>query len=640
MSFDDPEPRAIHIVRTYSDKVADRETPRNGLETALVTWGNGQGGQEVQDDAWRRWLEFEQVSDDVVTSDLELQCKEVAKVWNKFKSDFPEAEIQQVGPPSIETLQVAVSSAQTRWQGRREVGFGRIKAKLMAFFDVMDDHSTLFNVIPSGDKYLCLFTGVISSIVQASVNHETVADGISSALVNISKDMQFVRECTLITSSLTVKQAVVRLYVEVFSFLCYCMKWYQSSWIRFKKSFDKNFYDKHVEKRIDDIKVLVKQVSREAKLQTQKKTASTEERTTRMERELLGLKDLTNELLRKTGDQTRNASLEDQNKLLQHFSSELGEKLQKNLIEGLKLIAVQDILQLKSTATAYILSNSYDPPGKQELQGITHSSILAMSREGLQGFAGAINQYADDAKAELLPRIYREGKPVLPRNVFMGIQSWIDEPSSKFIWIEGPAFSSVGSQLSMMVLRLSLEAMNAGIPSISFFAKRRYETRQPNTRQREAGLVALAYTLIDQLIQLTPIEFEPPPSLSEEKFQRLDGTIESYSGALDIIAALLALAPPSVICVIDALENIDHRDTVTALTELIEILREAGKTKTIKVLVSTSGNCRALLKTTRVRERLSAERMAIARGSSPLPGAIDIGDLCIKALNNSDSLDA
>lgn len=254
-----------------------------------------------------------------------------------------------------------------------------------------------------------------------------------------------------------------------------------------------------------------------------------------------------------------------------------------------------------------------------------------MTREELENFSSGMKVYAEDAKDELLSHIGQPRRPFLPREVLIDIQSWMDGPESKFIWVEGPAFSSVGPELSLMALRLSLSAMNAGIPSISFFAKRRYNFQKPNMPARCAGIIALAYTLISQLICLVPPSFTPPRKLSKRNLEQLDGSLGSYKTALDILETLLTLAPPSLICVIDALETIDHRETCLDLTKLIDILRCHEKTKTIKILFSTSGNCRALMNTTDMRERVSAQRIALARGASPLPGAADVGELNIRA---------
>lgn len=62
------------------------------------------------------------------------------------------------------------------------------------------------------------------------------------------------------------KGHVVLLYREVFAFLCYTMKWYGSSWNRFRKAFDNKFYDKNVESRVKRIQGLVQQVRYEMNL--------------------------------------------------------------------------------------------------------------------------------------------------------------------------------------------------------------------------------------------------------------------------------------------------------------------------------------------------------------------------------------
>lgn len=65
------------------------------------------------------------------------------------------------------------------------------------------------------------------------------------------------------------KRCVIKLYAEVFEFLCHAMKWYQSPGRRLLKSFNANFYDTNVQKRVVKIQRLVQQVNREAELKTQ-----------------------------------------------------------------------------------------------------------------------------------------------------------------------------------------------------------------------------------------------------------------------------------------------------------------------------------------------------------------------------------
>jgi len=58
------------------------------------------------------------------------------------------------------------------------------------------------------------------------------------------------------------------MYCEVFEFLCHTIKWYSSSWNRFRKAYDGKFYDKLVQQRVQKIQRLVQRVRDELKLST------------------------------------------------------------------------------------------------------------------------------------------------------------------------------------------------------------------------------------------------------------------------------------------------------------------------------------------------------------------------------------
>lgn len=106
------------------------------------------------------------------------------------------------------------------------------------------------------------------STLQASANHENTAEGISLALENISKDLNYVGRSTEICDTPELRRHVITLYCEVFEFLCHTMKWYSSSWNRFRKAFDGKFYDKQVQQRVQKIQGLVQRVRDELKLST------------------------------------------------------------------------------------------------------------------------------------------------------------------------------------------------------------------------------------------------------------------------------------------------------------------------------------------------------------------------------------
>jgi hypothetical protein len=107
------------------------------------------------------------------------------------------------------------------------------------------------------------------------VNYEYIAEGFSRALAEMSADLSFVQDSTSISNTAKMKQLVVALYVQVFKFLCEMMKWYASAGKRFKSAFDSRFYDKKIDKRVQEIKLLVKRVEQEASLATQRQVKTT-----------------------------------------------------------------------------------------------------------------------------------------------------------------------------------------------------------------------------------------------------------------------------------------------------------------------------------------------------------------------------
>ncbi|KAI2464414.1 hypothetical protein F4781DRAFT_72887 [Annulohypoxylon bovei var. microspora] len=219
------DPAGAKLVRQYSDEIANA-MPGNVPEHAIATHETELQADEHKPAAWRHWLRFEPPeSSDFVVANLQAGAKEATDLWKKLQLDIGDLGARGEQIPTVETLWTAVRQAQTQWDKKKEKGFGRAKAHLFSFFETMNEHKYLFSIIPNGDKYTSLITGVITSIVKASVNHESIAEGFSRALQEISRDLDFVRRGTRMCNTTEMKGHVVSLYREVFAFLCYTMKW-------------------------------------------------------------------------------------------------------------------------------------------------------------------------------------------------------------------------------------------------------------------------------------------------------------------------------------------------------------------------------------------------------------------------------
>jgi hypothetical protein len=107
---------------------------------------------------------------DSEVSRLEAECKELAQKWQIFQSVLPynDRELPIESCPSISTVLEGTKAAREMWEEKKKVGFRRAKAHFISFCSKLNDHSFLFDIFPSGDKYTSLFSGVISSIVKVS----------------------------------------------------------------------------------------------------------------------------------------------------------------------------------------------------------------------------------------------------------------------------------------------------------------------------------------------------------------------------------------------------------------------------------------------------------------------------------------
>lgn len=109
--------------------------------------------------------------------DLQLlfkERKELAEIWLKFQTRYPESSELlpgSNGPPSVESLRSIMKTTAQDWETKRDGGFGRAKEKMIGFSETLVSFSDLFSIIPQGDKYVSLFTGVISTTIKACLSN-------------------------------------------------------------------------------------------------------------------------------------------------------------------------------------------------------------------------------------------------------------------------------------------------------------------------------------------------------------------------------------------------------------------------------------------------------------------------------------
>ena len=228
----------------------------------------------------------------------------------------------------------------------------------------------------------------------------------------------------------------------------------------------------------------------------------------------------------------------------------------------------------------------------------------------------------------------------LPSEVAQKVIKFVKDPSSSFLWIQGPVHTPSEQRLSVIALLFCNSALEGDppVPCVCFTPKSSYpsESDLESTSRQERVLVAMLYSLAWQLIQLLPEEFEASTStLDKRALERLDGSSASTSAALDLIKVLLAYGPPTLMVIVNRLQVAECAATTPYLKRLVQLLQGYDPTRIIKVLFITGGASPALTETLNfLTEKVDARKMAQAKPGQPLRGWVSLSNLSNS--NNQD----
>lgn len=106
--------------------------------------------------------------------DLVKEFELLAQTWDDFQRKIKHPgthDLGTKGPPSFHDLQSIMRETVRDWDARGNSGVSKAKNSFLEFSDTLLSFSDLFSIIPDGDKYVSLFTGVISTTVKVRVYH-------------------------------------------------------------------------------------------------------------------------------------------------------------------------------------------------------------------------------------------------------------------------------------------------------------------------------------------------------------------------------------------------------------------------------------------------------------------------------------
>ncbi|KAK8071312.1 hypothetical protein PG997_011515 [Apiospora hydei] len=492
----------------------------------------------------------------------------VAELWADFGHRFPGIS-KDKALPSIETLFEAVDTAAADFNQKRLGARGKFVDGFQNIVGTLNDHSYLFSIIPDNDK--------------------TLTEAFTSELSEIREELFDVPKICDVGNPAQMMPRVVKLYTRIFEFLFEAMCWYQSKSKRFKAYLNENYYTRHFQPLTANIRKAIASIRHGAELITQQKVGYIVDRIDR------------NQNLRIAGDDVR-------------YEAPIAlEAKSQLLLEGFKKIGKDSTETLCAVGEQFLYAETGDGNW--------------ISRTDLRRQADLVlAKFTDDGREELKNILRGSASPMIPQEVSIRIQSWIQNKTSQLLWVDGPVMTDSGSGLSLTALRIYEVTMQAEIPCVSFFCKRKYDFMSADSTTSEATLMALLCTVMDQLINLLPPTFESTHRLNLEIFDT--SAPEAHTVALDVIEQLLSHAPPTVTFVIDGLELVTKATEISHLIRFVELLRTVGGgERAFKVLLTTNGNSRALGKSIHWKERVDGSRFAQGRPGQLLRGATHLSEI-------------
>jgi hypothetical protein len=190
----------------------------------------------------------------------------------------------------------------------------------------------------------------------------------------------------------------------------------------------------------------------------------------------------------------------------------------------------------------------------------------------------------------------------LENNAVSALQAWSESAVSRTLWISTGRSSVHPAISSRIAASVANAASRATIPVVWFhYWPLASDGSFEGFEQEERALISVLYTLIRQVIDLSPNSLDLS-DLSVEKLQSLDGTLETWDEGLRILSSALALGPPLLLLILDGLEHIDDTECGEGYLEgLLSLLRRAsqnsdkdGSGNALKLLFTTTRDCSAL----------------------------------------------
>lgn len=205
----------------------------------------------------------------------------------------------------------------------------------------------------------------------------------------------------------------------------------------------------------------------------------------------------------------------------------------------------------------------------------------------------------------------------------MRLQEWSEGFGSRLLWLEGPVMEvdELENPFTAIAAKFIHLAKMHHLNVISYFCELSRQGPEQHESEQSAT-ISLLYALLRQLIEILSPRLETTVDLTEERFNELNGTLDTWSKATALLRDVLSVTPGIVFCVIDGLHWLDSRSTDGPLAELISVLR----CEKLRVLLTTSGRSGCLIENLGREEICNVETSSLHHSSQALDWEQPSGD--------------
>ncbi|KAF4879709.1 hypothetical protein CGCSCA1_v001046 [Colletotrichum siamense] len=579
-----------YLVRAYSFQAEERLPPGSDAHGLAHILAEQQGSREDAQDPWRRFFEpfhssGEQRDANPITQILAVETEQLRERWKKFVESGSAVDRLnlKLSEPTMNGVIETVQEIQRAWESKRKNSrLARAKSLFHKFCGTLHAHKALIEILPSGNEYVSIFTGTLNAVIQASANHEKIAEGLSEALCVMSQHVDDCKKELQLFDMEDMQVLVADLYAHIFLLLSSVMDWMMKK--RIKRLLD-SFNDdlpsvfsseiSKIQAISDRIRHLASQKAR-AELRSTRLTAESSARDIRAGLE--GEKRHQAEM-RYVGERILQEQIRSSNLWITYAEKQqdLGDKI---------------FNMMKENASRFFDADGNSPNHRQPF----HPSVLLSLNDP------ATRDYTSEEisinSRHLEDFFYRDrvqlscnnfDSVMIPPESFREIGDWARAPAPNILWLEGPSIDGDDSEnpVTMMAETIITLAERTKLPVVSYFCelRRGERLRDGNDTMEAQAMLSLVQALIRQLIELLPPLLDTSIDLSERRFKALDGSLGTWSQATSILTDLGGLMPGPVLCIIDGFHWLTDRGTDNYLSDLLKILRGDKW----KVLLFTTG---------------------------------------------------